>query len=303
MDIVLNSIFNIKINSVITYYLIRYFQGFLFALGETLVLISLKWAQKNYFKDSKQYYLLFLSFMFSTGYYVAIPSFLANSWSLLFHFFGLAAFLGRNIFYFSLACTMSFWFGWAYGVLSLLPCGIYLFFESFFFPKFLFKRMLKFLSVFLSFFLLTGGFVALVDYQFYQKLVFPNFKSLFYNLKDAPVATFYGSEPWYFYIFNGLLQFNISLLFSFLAIPIWLLYRYVHEIRFFTRLQSFEKSYIVISLSVLFYFVIFSSQSHKEERFLFPIFSFISFSAIASIYYFSYIVSKISFIPSFIKVN
>jgi alpha-1,2-mannosyltransferase len=99
----------------------------------------------------------------------------------------------------------------------------------------------------------------------------------------------YGTEPWYFYVFNLVLNFNIITPFALLSAPA-LLITYVVDYR---RLgmaspgpdEGSPYTLLSIRLAPMYLWLwIFTAQPHKEERFMFPIYPLICFNAAVSLY-------------------
>jgi alpha-1,2-mannosyltransferase len=66
------------------------------------------------------------------------------------------------------------------------------------------------------------GPTILVDYYFYHKPVIPLLNIAKYNILGGSGgdSTLYGVEPWYFYIFNGFLNFNVVFFLALFSIPV-----------------------------------------------------------------------------------
>lgn len=141
--------------------------------------------------------------------------------------------------------------------------------------------------------LLQGGLVGLalmtatcaVDSYFYGRLVVVPWNIIKYNVFPTSAATgpeLYGTEPWYYYLLNGLLNFNIVLPLALLSLPA------LFAITLFERKklaitkpgQTSAPVLLAFRLSPLYiWFTVLSLQPHKEERFMFPAFPLICFGA------------------------
>ncbi len=64
--------------------------------------------------------------------------------------------------------------------------------------------------------------LILIDSAFYEKKVFPTWNLIVYNVLSGSDKgpDLYGVEPWWFYIANGFLNFNIAIIFSIASIPL-----------------------------------------------------------------------------------
>lgn len=134
--------------------------------------------------------------------------------------------------------------------------------------------------------------IVLIDYLFYRRLMFVPLNIVLYNvfgdLGQGP--DIFGTEPWYYYILNGFLNFNILFLLALASAPFALIAAYVDR----ERLPGTSKldaawPYILLAIKLLpFYiwFTIFTLQPHKEERFLYVAYPFIALNASISIFLF-----------------
>lgn len=99
----------------------------------------------------------------------------------------------------------------------------------------------------------------------------------------------YGTSPWYFYILNLLLNFNILLVLAFASLPSLAITYYVDRKRLgLTKPGSNESSpftILALRLAPLYLWVsILTVQAHKEERFMFPAYPLICFNAAVTVY-------------------
>lgn len=130
---------------------------------------------------------------------------------------------------------------------------------------------------------LRSQYVALVavpqllfEYALYGRLTYPPLNIAVYNvLGVGGDSTLYGTEPWWFYLANLSLNFN-------LAVPLalsWPLLQMLHSFSkskpsFADELENF------VALSPLFFWLVFfSAQPHKEERFLFAVYPLFAVTA------------------------
>ncbi|KAI9313863.1 Alg9-like mannosyltransferase family-domain-containing protein [Dichotomocladium elegans] len=132
--------------------------------------------------------------------------------------------------------------------------------------------------------------IILIDYLFYRRLMFVPLNIVLYNVfggaNQGP--DIFGTEPWYFYILNGFLNFNVMFLLALASGPFAMIAAYVDR----ERLPGNEKlaaawPYVLLALKLLpFYiwFTIFTVQPHKEERFLYVAYPFIALNAAISIF-------------------
>jgi len=129
--------------------------------------------------------------------------------------------------------------------------------------------------------------VTAIDSYFYGRLVFVPFNIISYNvLSKTGGPDLYGTDPWYFYIFNALLNFNVALPLALLALPFVLITSILLPKKFLPAQPGQSSSVSLVAMRLLpFYmwFGILSLQAHKEERFLFPAFPLICLQAAVSL--------------------
>ncbi|KAF8430205.1 Alg9-like mannosyltransferase family-domain-containing protein [Tirmania nivea] len=133
--------------------------------------------------------------------------------------------------------------------------------------------------------------VTAIDTWAYKKLEVVSLNIVMYNVFGGAGKgpNIYGTEPWWFYLANLALNFNILLPLALLSVPLLGLFHFVPT-------SSGRKHRIstlaLINLTIPFYLwlTIFSLQPHKEERFMFVVYpalclsSAIAFHAVLSIW-------------------
>ncbi|KAF7728653.1 mannosyltransferase [Apophysomyces ossiformis] len=132
--------------------------------------------------------------------------------------------------------------------------------------------------------------IILVDHYFYKQWSFVPLRIVMYNVfgGDSRGPNIFGTEPWYFYILNGFLNFNIIFLLALVSAACVLVAMYVDRNRVpgSTWLEA-TWPYILLGLKLMpFYiwFTIFTLQPHKEERFLYVAYPLITLNAAIAIY-------------------
>lgn len=90
--------------------------------------------------------------------------------------------------------------------------------------------------------------MARIDSLYYGRLVLSPLNIVMYNVFTSHGPDLYGTEPWYFYVINGFLNFNIMFIAA-LFTPLALV---SHELDYFSESISIEfcgkKSYISLFL-------------------------------------------------------
>ncbi|KAI9299198.1 hypothetical protein K502DRAFT_361729 [Neoconidiobolus thromboides FSU 785] len=145
--------------------------------------------------------------------------------------------------------------------------------------------------------LAVGIPLLLVDSYFYQKLIIVPFNIVFYNVlaanKEAGPDIF-GVEEWYYYLINGILNFNIGFVLAIMSLFIGLLSMIIQK--------NINLKIVFKLIPFYWWLLIFSFQPHKEERFLYPIYPIILVNAAITLIYYKSIIIQIIDID-FIKNN
>jgi alpha-1,2-mannosyltransferase len=128
--------------------------------------------------------------------------------------------------------------------------------------------------------------IIAVDSYFYGK-----FSAVFWNIVKYNVFPdaargpgLYGTEPWYYYLFNLSLNFNILLPMALLSLPSLAITYKIDRRRMGNAVPSAEQSspFRLLALRLLPMYVwigILSIQPHKEERFMYPAYPLVCFNA------------------------
>uniref|UniRef100_A0A670Y2G9 Mannosyltransferase n=2 Tax=Pseudonaja textilis TaxID=8673 RepID=A0A670Y2G9_PSETE len=111
-----------------------------------------------------------------------------------------------------------------------------------------------------------------IDSYHYGKLVVAPLNIILYNVFTPHGPDLYGTEPWSFYFINGFLNFNVAFILALLALPLTCLMETLLQ-KF--RVQNLGRPYWLTLSPMYIWFLIFFSQPHKEERFLYPVYPLI----------------------------
>ncbi|GAA5839205.1 hypothetical protein JCM3766R1_003139 [Sporobolomyces carnicolor] len=263
-------------------------------------------------------YVLWIS-MFSAAMYNASAAFLPSSFALYFVMLGTAASLSpvesgwKRITFVVSAYAIAGIVGWPFAVLLGVPVVL----EHLFVTGTAEKvhpgqsaawAQKRARGLFIA--IAIGSSVAipvvLVDSTAYKKLAIVPLNLVRYNLFPTKGAgpELYGTEPWYFYVLNGLVNFNIVLPLAFLSLPTLYLSTVYDPKRFGdardrTPGQTSPATSLAIRLAPAYvYFAVLTMQKHKEERFLFPAYGNIILNAAVTIY-----LARGLFEQAFIKVT
>lgn len=130
-----------------------------------------------------------------------------------------------------------------------------------------------------------------MDSRAYGRLEIVPLNIIKYNIfSTSGGPELYGTEPWSFYIFNGLLGFNILLPLALYSIPtlfVTAVYdpKRVGDQRDRIPGQTSPFVSLAIRLSPLYLWLgVLTLQPHKEERFLFPAYGLVLLNASTTIY-------------------
>jgi alpha-1,2-mannosyltransferase len=107
-----------------------------------------------------------------------------------------------------------------------------------------------------------------------------------YNVFSDPSRgpNLYGTEPWYFYLLNLSLNFNILLPTALFSLPALAITHRIDRRRLGNDIPSPEQSspFTLLALRLLPFYTwigIMSIQPHKEERFMYPVYPLVCFNA------------------------
>ncbi|TVY86721.1 Alpha-1,2-mannosyltransferase [Lachnellula willkommii] len=267
---------------VAEFYFIRYALAFVCALCQTQLFRVI-----NNILNPRIAIFFMMANIFSPGMFHASASFLPSSFAMYTTMLGMAAFMNwrgglktaQGIFFFAVGGVL----GWPFSMALSAP--------------FLFEEVvLAFLSskdalidVIMRF---TRGIVAgllvllfefVISGFFYKKLVVVPLNIVLYNIFSGPGKgpEIYGTEAWHFYIRNLLLNFNIWFVLAVAAFPLFTLKKIFssEEAGAISGLRS-----IVFMSPFYLWLGIFSFQSHKEERFMYPAYPALTLNAAMSLH-------------------
>ncbi|XP_050684647.1 alpha-1,2-mannosyltransferase ALG9 isoform X2 [Leptidea sinapis] len=115
--------------------------------------------------------------------------------------------------------------------------------------------------------------IVIVDSWYYGRLVIAPWNIVAYNIFTEHGPDLYGVEPWTYYFVNGFLNFNIVWVLS-LSCPLLLVSCHAISSRSTSR-APFCCPYWLSLAPLVLWLMVFMLQPHKEERFLYPVYSMI----------------------------
>ncbi|KAJ2723496.1 mannosyltransferase [Coemansia sp. Benny D115] len=142
------------------------------------------------------------------------------------------------------------------------------------------------------------GVMTVVDSHYYGKTVVAAWNQVAYNVLGRTVSgervvgsELYGTEPWYFYLQNGVLNGGPLMLLAVCSLPLWALYHTVLRVtgrgkepgsaaaKALVKLYSDHRKLLYRISPFWLVLMVFSSQPHKEERFLSIVYPQMCFAA------------------------
>ncbi|GAB2284403.1 mannosyltransferase [Dionaea muscipula] len=241
------------------FYAVRFFLGALSVIADAFLVVALS---RKYGKRLATYALSLLCL--TSGCFFASTSFLPSSFSMYAMSLSSAFYLLEKPHMAVAAAATGVILGWPFSIMAFLPVTL-----------FSLKRKFKqsFLSGAITCVLLLALSV-LTDYYYYKRWTSSFLNLLVYNVLGGGQSHLYGTEGPLYYLQNGFNNFNICFILA-LVFPSFLLLRVARK-KYFPDL-------LVVVLPIYIWLGFMSLQSHKEERFLYPIYPLFCVAASAFI--------------------
>ncbi|XP_072774217.1 alpha-1,2-mannosyltransferase ALG9 isoform X2 [Taeniopygia guttata] len=253
----------LQTNKVLIFYFLRCFLAFLSCICE---LYFYKAVCKKFGLHVSRLMLAFL--VLSTGMFCASAAFLPSSFCMYTTVVAMTGWYMDRTSVAVLGVAAGALLGWPFSAALGLPIA----FDLLILKK-RWKSFLNWCVVSLILFLVP---LVVVDSYYYGKLVVAPLNIVLYNVFTPHGPDLYGTEPWYFYFINGFLNFNVVFVLALLVLPLTCLMECLLQ-KF--RVQNLGRPYWLTLAPMYIWILIFFSQPHKEERFLFPIYPLICLSA------------------------
>ncbi|KAK7927395.1 family 22 glycosyltransferase [Apiospora marii] len=258
------------------FYFVRYVLAFACALCQVLLFRVIS------FTLNARIGLFFLiATVISPGNFHSATAYLPSSFAMYMSLLGAAAFMNwrgglrtsQGIFWFAVGGVV----GWPFAAALCAP---------FLLEEAIFALMSDKERFFEAFIRVGRGAVATillllgegsVNWFFYRKFEIASWNIVMYNLFSSTGGPdLYGTEPWTFYFRNLAINFNVWFVLALLAMPLFLLQKV-----FSTRHHGFQSGMRTIIFLMPFYMwlAIFTLQPHKEERFMYPAYPFLTLNA------------------------
>lgn len=147
--------------------------------------------------------------------------------------------------------------GWPFILILAIPFGLLTLYERTNITSIIVKSTINLITIL--------SIIIVVDSFFYKKMVLVPLNIVLYNVfgQEGEGPEIFGVEPFSYYVQNLLLNFNVIAILGYLNV----------------LLVRFNKVWYFINAPLIIWSVIFGTQAHKEERFLYPIYSLIIINA------------------------
>ena len=200
------------------------------------------------------------------GMFISSTAFLPSSFCMYMTFLLIGFWLQGHLNYAILSVAAASIIGWPFSAALGIPLAIDLLFRR---QKYAY--FVKWCVIALATMLLPS---VLLDSYFYGKPVIACLNILLYNVFTDHGPDLYGTEPLSYYLLNGFLNFNIMFVLAMGSIIIIPAAEAIVKLKY----KGYQPPALLISFTFMpmyIWILIFFSQPHKEERFLFPIYPLI----------------------------
>ncbi|EPS41638.1 hypothetical protein H072_4458 [Dactylellina haptotyla CBS 200.50] len=224
----------------------------------------------------------------SAGMFQAVPAYLPSSFAMYFVMFGMATFLknsrdlGKALVFFSVA---GLW-GWPFSIALIIPqLGLWVF-EGIYQGGVYWVLRNSLQSIRGP--LVVLATITLVDSIAYRKIVLVPLNIVLYNVfgGEGRGPDLYGTEPWWYYLANLSLNFNIMTGFALSSI-------FFQALGMIAWPTSTNRHQLVLQFPFYLWLSIFTMQPHKEERFMFPAYPALCLNAAISMFWVKHVISQI----------
>ncbi|KAH8680762.1 Alg9-like mannosyltransferase [Xylariales sp. PMI_506] len=265
------------------FYFVRYVLAFVCAFCQVLLFRVIS------FTLSARVGLFFLiATIISPGNFHSATAFLPSSFTMYTSLLGAAAFMNWRegiktawgIWWFAVGAIM----GWPFAAALCFPFlaeeAIFAVFGS---RDGFYEAILRVVRGGLAAVLLLIGDSAINSF-FYRKWEIVSWNIVKYNIfSSSGGPDLYGTEPWTFYFRNLVINFNIWFILALLSMPLFLIQKLISSKQY--GFQSGLRTIVFLSPFYL-WLGIFTLQPHKEERFMYPAYPFLTFNSAVALHVF-----------------
>ncbi|EGD82573.1 hypothetical protein PTSG_03225 [Salpingoeca rosetta] len=256
------------LSKVWVFYAVRVALAMLTGASEITLYFTLK--RRGFGHQVPLLFVLFSSL--SCGLFISSAALLPSSFALALSTFALAAWYRHQDFWAVLCTAISAIAGWPFAAALGLPIAVDIVVMR--------GRFLPFVrDCVIALCVCVCAPLVAADSYLYGRLVIAPLNILTYNVFSSETSSeLYGTEPWEFYFLNGALNFNVAFPLALMAPIFMLIMSATASLRRqvsapSSRLTAFHLAGMWIWLAI------FVPQAHKEERFLFPIYTLVALSA------------------------
>jgi len=214
--------------------------------------------------------ILLVFLVFSPGFFISSVAFLPSSFCMYMTCLTMGFWLQGKLNFAILAVAAGAIVAWPFSAVLGVPLAVDVLVRR---KKFAF--FIKWVIVALVTMLLP---LVIIDSLFYGKLVIAPLNILLYNVFTDHGPDLYGTEPFSYYFLNLFLNFNFAFVLAFLSALIILLIEFAISLKY----KHYSPPYFLYCISMApmyIWMAIFFTIAHKEERFIFPIYSLICLNA------------------------
>ena len=210
--------------------------------------------------------------LFSAGMFISSTAFLPSSTSMYLCMLAHGAWFQQTYALAIFATALSTFLSWPFAALLGLPIAADILLRRRKYSMFVQWSLISTIAILIP--------QIIIDSQFYGKLTIAPLNIVAYNVLSDKGPDLYGTEPWTYYLFNGILNFNVAFI---LALLVWPLQGLLNLA---VSLPQRSEKFLPVTMNQLamyLWFSVFWMQPHKEERFLFPIYPLICLAAALSV--------------------
>lgn len=246
-------------SKITMFYLLRFVFALIQSYTDTKLFEGLKklsHTEKKIFQHTHYFYLI-LS-VSNVGMFLSTTSFLPSTFSLYLITYAYSNIYLNNFIRSVVAIGLAVLLAWPFVVILGVPVAINFIIQ---------KSLVNFIKTTAISGILILLPLVLIDSFFYGKLVVAPLNIFVYNVLDTDGRgpDLYGREPFSFYIKNLFLNFNILFPISILNF-LGLIYQYFKN-------KQLSKNASLTYLGMFLWLLVIMTRPHKEERFMFPIYS------------------------------
>ena len=260
-------------NKLLLFFLMRAAHGFLCANVEAMLVVALRVRLGR--RVARATWLFLLA---SPGVFMASTAFMPASTTMMALMGAVTAYLLRKHFLAVALTAFSAVGGWPYPAVLALPLGLHILAQD---------GLLRAVAYCVGAAAATIVPSVLIDYAFYRRWVFPSLNAVMYNVfgGEERSSNLYGTEPWTYYPANLVLNMNIAFPLAVLGLGLLAVRSDVLAACLGGTMQRLQgrrggrATVAALLAPLLLWALIVGPVSHKEERFLFPIYPFLAISA------------------------